>query len=148
MPSIAKAKNEEETGVFTEEEMENLTPSLEAIVEIPDELLESGNSEAINQYFADRGIDSHIYNSEKGDEASVIMQTQGWWGCSLAISQILVMNAIPIAKLVKIKQYVKALGGVKETAKLLVGATTPGEKTAALVAELTGFTNVKKACNL
>lgn len=44
------------------------------------------------------------------------------WSCSLAIGELLVTNAIPIAKLTKIKKYVKALGGAWETAKLLVGA--------------------------
>lgn len=61
------------------------------------------------------------------------------------------MNAILIAKLTKIKKYVKQLGGAVETAKLLAGATTAKEKAAilsALVAELTGFTNVKTSCNL
>lgn len=150
-PSITKAQKTNDEGNLTNEELEQSIATLKAIEEIPDELLESGDSQAINQYFKDKGLTSHIYNPEIGEEAPMIIQSYGWWGCSLAVAEIIVMNAIPIAKLTKIKKYVKALGGAKETAKLLVGATTAGEKAAvlsALVAELTGFTNVKNACNL
>ncbi|WP_313237302.1 hypothetical protein [Sporosarcina ureae] len=148
-PSITNAQ--ESDNDFTQEELDQAIKTLKAIEEIPDELLESGDSEAINQYFTDKGITSNVYNPNMGEVAPMIMQPYGWWGCSLAVAELLVMNAIPIAKLTKIKKYVKQLGGAVETAKLLVGATTAKEKAAilsALVAELTGFTNVKTSCNL
>ena len=147
-PAIASAQNQDD---FTQEELKQAIETLKVIEEIPDELLKSGDSEAINQYFGDRGITSHIYNPEAGEESPVIIQPYGWWDCSLALGELVVMNAIPIAKLTKIKKYIKELGGAIETAKLLVGATTATEKVAALsalIAELTGFTNVKNACNL
>ncbi|AVD55708.1 MAG: hypothetical protein LKH78_10660 [Weizmannia coagulans] len=113
---------------------DELLPVLDAIEHIPDELLEQGNQDEIQKYFKD---------------TLPKIQTKSVWSCSLAIGELLVTNAIPIAKLTKIKKYVKALGGAWETAKLLVGATTAGEKIAALsalMAELTGFTNVRNEC--
>lgn len=152
-PSIINAQesNSNITSDPTPEELEQAIKTLEIIEEIPDELLESGDSEAINQYFADKGISSNIYNPSMGEVEPMIIQPYGWWDCSLAVAEILVMNAIPIAKLTKIKKYVKQLGGAVETAKLLVGATNATEKVAilsALVAELSGFTHVKNSCNL
>lgn len=148
-PGIASAQENYDDS--TPKELKQPIETLKAIEEIPDELLESGDSEAINQYFNDRGITSRVYNPEIGEKAPMIKQPRGWWNCSLAIGELVLMNAIPIAKLTKIKKYIKELGGAIETAKLLVGATTAKEKIAALtalIAELTGFTNVKNACNL
>lgn len=113
---------------------DELLPALDAIEHIPDELLEKGSPEEIKKYFM---------------ETLPRIRTQSVWSCSLAISELLVMNAIPIARLTKIKKYVKALEGAWETAKLLVGATTAGEKVAtpsALIAELSGFINVRNEC--
>lgn len=148
---VSAQESDGEENQLTSEELEQIITTLTAIEEIPDELLASGDSQAINQYFNDKGITSHIFNPEMGEKAPLIMQPYGWWGCSLSIAELLVMNAIPIAKITKIKKYIKDLGGAVESAKLLVGATSAKEKAAilsALVAELTGFTNVKNACNL
>lgn len=150
-PSISKAQNSNKEDNLTDEDLEQVIATLKVIEEIPDELLESGDSKAINEYFRDRGIVSHVYNPENGEEAPMVIQPYGWWSCSLAIAELLVMNAIPIAKLTKIKKYIEELGGAVETAKLLVGATTAKEKVgilSALVAELTGFTDVANSCNL
>lgn len=150
IPNFASAQSEKTNQTLSEKEMEAFLPSLEAIAEIPDELLESGDSDAINEYFSNKlGMETHIYNEQAGEEKPVIVQTQGWWGCSLAIGEALAMNAIPIAKITKIKKYVDALGGIKMTAKLLTGATNAGEKAAmlsALMGELSGFTNVANSC--
>lgn len=139
-------------GAYTKEQVEQLKPILKAIEDIPDELLVEGNEEAVNQYFKDKNIALEVSNGVKGsiDEEITIMGASAW-DCSIAIGELLVMNAIPIAKITKIKKYVKALGGAWETAKLLVGATTAGEKWAALtalIAELSGFTKVKNACGI
>ncbi|PIE91953.1 hypothetical protein CO726_29215 [Bacillus fungorum] len=141
-----------EKGAFSKEQVEQLKPVLKAIEDIPDQLLVEGNEDAINEYFKDKDIALKVSNDVQSsvDKQIPIMGVSAW-DCSLAIGELLVMNAIPIAKLAKIKKYVKALGGAWETAKLLVGATTAGEKVAALsalIAELTGFTNVKKECGL
>jgi hypothetical protein len=149
-PNIANAQSDEIGQTFSEVKVKELIPTLEAIDEIPMELLESGDSEAINKYFSDNlGIETHIYNEAAGEEPPLIIQPMGWWSCSLAVAEVLAMNAIPIAKITKIKKYIDALGGVKMAAKLLTGATNAGEKAAmvsALIGELSGFTNVANAC--
>ncbi|MFZ1354107.1 MAG: hypothetical protein WAS52_06070 [Enterococcus aquimarinus] len=48
--------------------------------------------------------------------------------CAAAISFAVGSTIFAAAKLVKIKKYIKTLGGIKITAKLLVGATTTAER--------------------
>lgn len=132
--------------LFSKEQLDQLKPMLEAIENVPDQLLEEGNTNEINQYFHEKNVDIKVSN---GVNEVNIERVGGTWECSVAIGELIVTNAIPIAKLAKIKKYVKALGGAWETAKLLVGATNAGEKWAmvtALMAELSGFTDVKNEC--
>lgn len=119
----------------SQSELEKMFSSIE---DIPDEVLNSGNQEEANMYLSD-----YIYPK---------MQA-GWWECSLAVSAVVFSTAIPVAKITKIKKYVKALGGVKEAAKLLYGASSKSEKLnqfgqagVALVGELSGFTQIQKSC--
>ncbi|MEV2910802.1 hypothetical protein [Paenibacillus larvae] len=117
---------------------------LEQIESIPDEIINTNDANQINAYLKEKNIDFTV----KSDRVK-----RGWRGCSLAIAGAIVTTAIPIAKLAKIKSLVNALGGVKEAAKIIWGATTKGEKWKALgeagkdlVAELAGITAVKTAC--
>ncbi|WP_243291289.1 hypothetical protein [Bacillus sp. FJAT-47783] len=48
--------------------------------------------------------------------------------CSAAISWFIGSNLFAAAKIIKVKKYVKELGGIRETAKLLAGAATWEEK--------------------
>lgn len=133
--------------LFSKEQLDQLQPMLEAIENVPDQLLEEGNEFEINQYFHEKKVDLRVSDGTNNEIYNE--RTQGAWECSVAIGELIVTNAIPIAKLTKIKKYVKALGGAWETAKLLVGATNAGEKWAmvtALMAELSGFTDVKNDC--
>jgi hypothetical protein len=73
--------------------------------------------------------------------------------CVAAIVQLLATTAVPAAKLLRIKQYIKALGGTRQAVKLLLGATTRAEKLKAggeilvnLSAELLGISTVKTQC--
>ncbi|GAB1312528.1 hypothetical protein MFIFM68171_02738 [Madurella fahalii] len=73
--------------------------------------------------------------------------------CVAAIVQLLATTAVPAAKLLRIKKYIKALGGTKEAVKLLLGATTRAEKLRVggeilvnLSAELLGISTVKTHC--
>lgn len=145
----------EELPTYSQEDVDSLVPILSAIENIPDELLEEGNVDKIHEYFVSQGVDLTVTD---GDQVTPLEQTNSGmvttssaWSCSLAIGELIVTNAIPIAKITKIKKYVKALGGVTNTAKLLVGATTTTEKVgalSALIAELTGFDNVSTECGL
>jgi hypothetical protein len=73
--------------------------------------------------------------------------------CVAAIVQLLATTAVPAAKLLKIKGYIKALGGAKQAVKLMLGATSKAEKLKAggeilvnLSAELLGINSVKSNC--
>ncbi|KXY17188.1 hypothetical protein [Bacillus sp. FSL K6-0067] len=145
--SAAENNNHYEEKYTSPEIVEQMKPILQAIEDIPDDLLqEDSPSIAVNKYFKEKNVDLQVYNEAKGETSRV---KRGAWSCSLAIGELIVTNAIPIAKLVKIKKYVKALGGAWNTAKLLVGATHAHEKwalIAGLMAELSGFTDVKEEC--
>lgn len=121
---------------ISEESLTDLFSSIEAI---PDSVLNSNDSVEANKYLQNFQTPEVSY--------------RGWWECSLAIGGVLVTTAVPIAKLVKIKRLVKALGGGVQAAKIIFGASLAGEKWAALggaakdlVLELAGVTSVKKAC--
>lgn len=127
---------ENELSIMSNATADELLPALDAIEHVPDELLENGSEDEIKKYFED---------------ALPNIQTYSVWECSLAIGKLLVTNAIPAAKLLKIKKYIKELGGAWNAAKLLVGATSAGEKLQALkklISLITGYSNVKEKCGL
>lgn len=73
--------------------------------------------------------------------------------CAGSIAWALGSTAFAAAKIVKIKKYIAALGGIREAAALLVGATTYQEKLEAggaalvnLAAEISGVKDVYENC--
>ncbi|MGG3691866.1 hypothetical protein [Heyndrickxia ginsengihumi] len=69
--------------------------------------------------------------------------------CSAALALFISSNLFAASKIIKIKKYIKALGGLGEAAKLLAGATTWEEKLkiggtafAGLAAEITGVASL------
>ncbi|MGE7910693.1 hypothetical protein [Lysinibacillus xylanilyticus] len=69
--------------------------------------------------------------------------------CSAALVWFVGSNLFVVAKIIKVKKYVQALGGFKETAKLIAGATSWEEKLRvggsalrSLAAEITGVTGM------
>lgn len=69
--------------------------------------------------------------------------------CSAALVWFVGSNLFVAAKIIKVKKYIKALGGFKETAKLVAGATSWEEKLRiggsalrSLAAEITGVTGL------
>lgn len=127
-----------------------ITSFLKAIESMPDELIERSNPEEIDSYFRGIGIIVTTYN----DNNEVKNRSKrNAWDCSLAISTLLVTNALPVTKITKIKKYIKSLGGVTKAAKELFGSGSTEQKTdkalialGALVAELTEINTVKKDC--
>ncbi|GAC43820.1 hypothetical protein [Paenibacillus popilliae] len=127
-----------------------IIPFLKAIESMPDELIERSNPKEIDSYFRGMGIIVTTYN----DNNEVKNRSKrNAWDCSLAISALLVTNALPVAKITKIKKYIESLGGVTKAAKALFGAGSAEQKTekvlialGALVAELTEINTVKKDC--
>ncbi|KAJ4298334.1 hypothetical protein N0V88_003360 [Collariella sp. IMI 366227] len=89
-------------------------------------------------------------------ERGELIARASWWKIAqrvAAIVQLLGTTAIPAAKLLRIKKYIKALGGTKQAVKLLLGAASKAEKLkaggqalVALAAELLGISTVKNNC--
>jgi hypothetical protein len=101
-----------------------------------------------------RGVDGEMETSLF--ERAALQARVSWWKvakCVAAIVQMLATTAVPAAKILRIKKYIKALGGAKQAVKLLLGATSKAEKLKAggevlvnLSAELLGISSVKKNC--
>lgn len=68
--------------------------------------------------------------STRRTDASLERDNDAWkvTKCAAAITVVVVSVAVPVAKVVKLRQFVIAVGGVREAARLLVGATTFAEK--------------------
>ena len=79
-----------------------------------------------------------------------------WWKrakCAAAITLVFASSVFAATKIAKIRGAVRALGGIKNTAKLLVGATTRREKMRKLLqagagaaAYFMGIDTIKEAC--
>lgn len=73
--------------------------------------------------------------------------------CSLQIAWVVGSTAFGAAKIMKIKKYIKALGGLGRAAELMVKCSTTAERLhygggalVNLVAEISGIKDLKKAC--
>lgn len=158
-PSISTvyaAEKAQQTYQYTQQDIESLTPIFEAIEQTPDELLLNGNSKQINQYFRSKNVKLNVYNDllgETEDDVPIATFRSNYWRCGLAIGQLLVTVAIPATQLSKIKNYISALGGVWNAARLLVGATSVSEKLrgtltalSGILLTLTGISDIKDYC--
>lgn len=111
---ITTLKNSEEFNKLSYEDVELF---LNAIVNIPDDLLMSGNQQAIKDYLQTEGV--ILTDNTESNE----IETRGAWDvakCAGAIAWVIGSTVFAGAKILKIKKYVKALGGVKEAATLLM----------------------------
>lgn len=141
---------------ITPSDIKELEPFFEAINNIPDELLQTGNHNEINAYFAKYNLKTNFYNENIGETKNdlvIIMPRANFWGCFGSLAWLIGTTAIPVAKIGKIKSYINALGGVKKTVQLLWGATFRYEKLkaaggalAGLGAEILGIKGVADNC--
>ncbi|KAK0703000.1 hypothetical protein B0T26DRAFT_626149, partial [Lasiosphaeria miniovina] len=150
---------------FTGEFDSPLDKLLDQIDAIPDAVLEAGD-DALHKYLVDHGIrapDAKLRRdvSDEADFSAVVARSEleartSVWKiakCIAAIVKLLGTTAIPAAKLLRIKKYIKLLGGVKKAVKLLLKAKTRaqrlklgGKALVNLAAELLGISSVKKNC--
>lgn len=110
---------------LNQEKINEIEPFLEAIESIPDTLLEEGDPNKINQYFRDRGIITRVYNEERGER---VRSKRGVFMCTAAIAAVFVTTAIPVAKIGRIKRYIKSLGGLSEAVPLIIFASSSAER--------------------
>jgi hypothetical protein len=119
---------------------------------IPDEVLEKGDDET-DKWMVEHG---HRPQHDKREVLDRDLEDRGFWDvakCVGAITAFIASNAIGAAKLLRIKKYIEALGGVREAAELLLKASTTaerlkegGEALALLAGEILGTSMVSNNC--
>lgn len=122
-----------------------MTQLLQIIDSIPEEVLLQGD-EAKNEWLA-----AHVDTSVPAP--GQISTMANFWTCSGAIATVVASTAFPAAKILKIKRYINALGGVSEAVRVMWGASFSYEKVRALggaaealAGEIIGITEVKQGC--
>ncbi|MDK8799382.1 hypothetical protein [Corynebacterium coyleae] len=121
---------------------QQMEADLKTIMSIPDEVLLQGD--AATQTW----VQQNLVTGTPGvtTYASVL-------GCTGAITGMIAGNLVGAAKLLKIKRYIKELGGVAEAVRVMWGASFSYEKlqalggaVGALAAELVGIAGVQEKC--
>ncbi len=148
--NIAKANEELKLNNVTFSEGD-LISFFEDIEKIPNDLLENGTQYEINNYLRKNNIHINIYNDKLGETAKdvAIFRPRSFWGCVGALGTLLVTTAVPAAKILKIKKYVRSLGGVTDAVRYLLGikgAASGGEALKNLILELSGIASVTDNC--
>lgn len=119
---------------------EEMEKTLNVINSIPDDVLAKGDK-ATQEWL------------EKDPKAQELTEEASVWGCTKAIGALLITSLVPAGKLLKLKRYIKELGGVKEAVKAMWGAGFSYEKMihsgntlGMLAAELVGISQVRDQC--
>ncbi|KAL8847460.1 MAG: hypothetical protein Q9221_007502 [Calogaya cf. arnoldii] len=135
--------------------MEELENMFAVIQDIPEAVLFKGD-DATNKWLADHGHPA----TEKRDVAISTrdseLQDRGAWEvakCVGAIAAFIGSNAIGAAKILRVKKYIEALGGIRRSAELLLKASTNEERLreggqflALLAGEILGTSMVSNNC--
>lgn len=133
------------------------------INEIPDEVLQKGDDET-HKWLVKHGyrggpkppLPRRDLVSKSRLDGAQELATRGFFDvirCVGAITAFIASNAIGAAKIIRIKKYIEALGGVRESAKLLLKASNNaerlkegGEALALLAGELLGVPLISNNC--
>ncbi|EGY16220.1 hypothetical protein VD0002_g2526 [Verticillium dahliae] len=167
------ARGAADTVSLTEETELALELALTEIFSIPDEVLLKGD-DATNAWLIENGFrDGDKSVKEERDDGAPIsarsedtslailersdLEARGPLAvarCIYAITKTIATTFIPAAKLLRIKKYLKKLGGVRKTVLLLVRAKTKkqrlrigGTALVNLANELFGIQSIKRACS-
>lgn len=142
----AVAKNQLESDALTKEKARDVEEALTLINSVPDDVLKKGDKATQEWLQKQPAVKSQ---KEKG----AVEPYADAWGCTLAIAWLLGSTVVSAAKILKIKKYIQALGGVKEAVQVMWGASFTYEKMqaaggalAGLAAELIGITSVRNQC--
>ncbi|MBU0279387.1 hypothetical protein [Gemella sp. zg-1178] len=150
--NVAKAENFKKKNIkLSEEDIRYLETFFNQIEKIPEDLLLNGNSKEIKNYLIKNKIPLNIYNDNIGEtkDSIFIIQPRGFWGCVGSLGTLIVSTAVPAAKILKIKKYVKHLGGVTDAVRYLLGikgAESGGAVLKSLILELSGIASVTESC--
>lgn len=89
------------------------------------------NGDSINSYYKIDGNSLFQVVDFNENTAFPVVADPSWWQitkCVAAVGVVIVGTIFSVAKIAKIKKYIKALGGVREAVLLMMGATTFAEK--------------------
>ncbi|KAL8995228.1 MAG: hypothetical protein Q9169_004992 [Polycauliona sp. 2 TL-2023] len=135
---------------FDEAQSAYLEDALHMIEDIPDEVLDNGD-EAVKAWAS-----AHQPSTQVAARSAELAPRQDWFQigkCALAIAKAIAENAFPISKLRRLKDLVKALGGAKAVAKMLLKAKSikemiiiGGPELEQLAEILLGVTDVVNEC--
>ncbi|MCJ0870826.1 hypothetical protein [Streptomyces sp. AP-93] len=136
---------------LSEQEVQQLEAQFSIIESIPDSVLQAGD-DATRAYLILEGV---VAYTGKGKEVTQPVPN-GWWEtakCAAAIATFIGSNLVVASKLIKIKQYISALGGIKKAAGLMLRASTWSERLAiggnalvGLAAEILGYSMIRNNC--
>ena len=101
-----------------------------AIMEIPDEVLEDGE-DATDKWLIGHGYRPPHDKRDVLDLESRELAERDIWDvlkCVGGISAFLATNTVAPLKLLRVKRYIKSLGGIREAAELLLKASTRAER--------------------
>lgn len=94
------------------EAVEEFEELFSAIEHMPDEIAYSENEEVIREWLI---AEMNLSNSSNGQ-----FQTMGIVGCSSAIGLAILTNALPITKIAKVRDAIRAAGGARTFANSLI----------------------------
>lgn len=90
------------------------------------------------------------------DTAFPVVADPNWWSiakCAAAITWFIGTNIVVVSKLIKIKKYIAALGGIRRSAELILRASTWEERLrigggalVGLASEILGFAAIRNNC--
>lgn len=107
--------------------------TLKVIDEMPDSVVQQGEA-AVQAY-----LNEHLPSTKPG------MSGFGWWQtakCVASIGAAVAGGAVPVAKVLKLRAFIKKAGSVKEAAYLLIRVAKGEEKISELGATLGGLASV------
>ncbi|KAL2121683.1 hypothetical protein VTJ04DRAFT_2138 [Mycothermus thermophilus] len=180
---LARDDDDDDLELDLDEDMDIALEALFAqIMDIPDEILEQGD-EALNKWLIENGyrepgeqkrdveeadddaaegsldfFDAGLEGSEEEADGGLVARGQlearrNKLKCALAVAKMIATNVVPAAKLLRIKKYIKAIGGVTKAVKLIFKGKNKaqwikagGQTLYKLVQEIIGITEIKKHC--
>lgn len=143
-PAVAAAAVADSGAELDSADGQRLLAALKVVEEMPDSVVRQGDA-AVRAY-----LDAHLPAGKDGAKAF------GWWQttkCVAAITAAVAGGAVPVAKILKLKAFIKKVGSVKEAAVLLIRVAKGEEKISELGATLGGLASailgidgIKKHC--
>lgn len=109
--SELEADQASQNNSFSELSEDPMVQLFTAVEKLPDELLQSRNKRDIKQFMLENDVNLKFSGEKTKRDLP---------GCIASISWVVVSTAFGVAKLAKVKQFVRATGGARKAAKVLM----------------------------